>query len=59
MKRPSTDETIDTTDLLDTPAGCDEYGTPDACIAECDDCGTLYRHGSAHRCTDGEWVNDR
>jgi len=59
MQRPSTDETIAVADLMETPEGRDEYGTPDECIAECDDCGTLFRRGGAHRCENGEWVSDR
>jgi hypothetical protein len=34
----------------------DEYGTPDECLEECDDCGTLFRSEGRHRCTDG-WVS--
>ncbi|WP_161605726.1 hypothetical protein [Natrinema pallidum] len=46
---------IDVTQLMDTPDGRDEMGTPDSEIAECAECGTLHRRGGAHRCTDG-WV---
>ncbi|UHQ96444.1 hypothetical protein [Natrinema halophilum] len=48
---------IDVTDLMATPAGRDEIGTPDEAIGRCDNCGELYRRreGSWHLCN-GERV---
>lgn len=47
---------VDVTELLDTPAGRDEYGPPDEDIEECDSCGVLFRRGGEHRCQSG-WVS--
>jgi hypothetical protein len=46
---------IDVRELMETPDGSDEVGTPNEQIAECNDCGTLHRRGSWHLC-DGDRV---
>lgn len=46
--------TVDVEELMDTPAGRDEVGTPDHLIEECGECGTLYRTGGWHRCGGGD-----
>lgn len=40
-----TDSTIPVTDLMDTPSGRDEYGTPDELIERCSRHDVLHRRG--------------
>ncbi|WP_254768257.1 hypothetical protein [Salinilacihabitans rarus] len=45
------------TDLIETPDGRDEIGTPDEHLERCPNCGALYRVDGWHRCPDGTEVS--